>query len=341
MIDKLFHHYRDICRPLLQGRVIPFLGSGVNLCDRPTEPDPADPEGKKTRLVPFAGKYLPSGKELTQHMVAECEYPADEPLDLMRVSQYASVMRSARYLKDELHQLFDRSECPITPLHRFLAGLPALRRRYNPQITRQLLIITTNYDHVLERAFDEPFNGPREPYDLVFYEAQENGGGAFRHRAPDGEVRPISQKSKSKCPDLLFLKERPVILKIHGTIIPGRDSGRDDSYVITEDHYIDFMAGRDILNLLPASVRELMMDHDTSFLFLGYGLRDWNMRVILRRIAREKKLGRSWAIEKERRDVDEKFWARDEISLVYSELREYIEGLQKQIESLIAAGGGA
>jgi hypothetical protein len=321
MNDKLRHHYRDIRKPLLQGRVIPFLGAGVNLYGREDQ-----------TFVPF--QHLPSGKELTRHLVAECEYPADEPLDLMRVSQYASVMRSTRFLYDYLHELFDR-KYPVTPLHRFLASLPALQRRNNPKSARPLLIITTNYDDVLERAFDEPLDGPPEPYDLIFYEAQEDGGGAFSHRAPDGEVRSIP---KNKPP--VLLKERPVVLKIHGTVIAGRESGGDDSYVITEDHYIDFMAGRDILTLLPASVRELLMDHDTSFLFLGYGLRDWNMRVILRRIAREKKMGRSWAIEKERRDVDEQFWGR-EISLVYAELEEYIEGLREQVESLISAGGGA
>ncbi len=332
---ELFYHYQAIRKPLLQGRVIPFLGAGVNLVGRPTEPDPTDPEGKRTRLVPFAGKYLPNGDELTRHLVEKCRWPAeDKDVNLMRVSQYASVMMDERFLKDELHQLFDR-EYPITPLHRFLAGLPALQRRYNPQSTRPLLIITTNYDHVLERAFDLPPDGPREPYDMVFYEAQEDGGGAFRHRAPDGEVRAIS---KTKPP--VLLKERPVILKIHGTIIAGKESGRADSYVITEDHYIDFMAGRDILTLLPASLRELLMDSDTSFLFLGYGLRDWNMRVILRRIAREKDMtGRSWAIEKYKRDVDKKFWG-GEVTIVYADLKEYIEGLHAQVESLISAGGG-
>src|SRR5262245_38966358 len=101
MDNELYHHYQDIRRPLLQGRVIPFLGAGVNLCGRPTEPDPADPEGRKTRLVPFAGKYLPSGHELTQHLVALSRYPDEEPIDLMRVSQYASVMIGPSYLKDE------------------------------------------------------------------------------------------------------------------------------------------------------------------------------------------------------------------------------------------------
>jgi hypothetical protein len=318
MDNKLYHHYQDICRPLLQGRVIPFLGAGVNLYGREGNP-----------FVLF--RDLPSGQELTQHLATECRYPAEEPLDLMRVSQYARVMMSTRFLNDKLHEVFDQ-KYPITPLHQFLAGLPALQSRMNPQRMRPLLIITTNYDDVLERAFD----GTREPYDLVYYEAQEDGGGGFRYRAPDGQARPIS---KSKPPALL--QERPVVLKIHGTVITGKGSGREDSYVITEDHYIDFMAGRDILSLLPASLREHLMDRDTSFLFLGYGLRDWNMRVVLRRIARDKDMtGKSYAIERQKREVDEKFWG-DEVKLVCADLKEYIEGLQEHIQTLTPVGGGA
>jgi hypothetical protein len=72
--------------------------------------------------------------------------------------------------------------------------------------------------------------------------------------------------------------------------------GDGDSYVITEDHYIDYLTRTELEHLLPATI--LPTIRKSHFLFLGYGLRDWNMRVILHRIAGDQQLTyKSWAIQ--------------------------------------------
>jgi hypothetical protein len=74
--------------------------------------------------------------------------------------------------------------------------------------------------------------------------------------------------------------ERPVIAKIHGTI--GRGMQDRDSFVITENHYIDYLSHTDIAQLIPVNIAlRLRKSH---FLFLGYSLNDWNLRVILHRL---------------------------------------------------------
>ena len=71
-----------------------------------------------------------------------------------------------------------------------------------------------------------------------------------------------------------------MILKIHGAV--DRTIPRRDSYVITEDHYIDYLTRTDISSHCPGDARGEV--RDSHFLFLGYSLRDWNLRVILHRI---------------------------------------------------------
>ena len=66
--------------------------------------------------------------------------------------------------------------------------------------------------------------------------------------------------------------------------------------MITEDHYIDYLARENAARLIPAYLMARM--RTSHFLFLGYGMRDWNLRVILRSIwAEQTRRFTSWAIQ--------------------------------------------
>jgi hypothetical protein len=69
--------------------------------------------------------------------------------------------------------------------------------------------------------------------------------------------------------------ERPLVFHILGTL------DHPDSIVIAEDEYFDFLAevARD-RELIPGAVREALAD--STLLFLGFGLDDWDVRVLLR-----------------------------------------------------------
>jgi ATP phosphoribosyltransferase regulatory subunit HisZ len=149
-------------RRLREGRVIPFLGAGTNLCGRPKDASWR------------AGEYLPSGTELAAYLADGYGYPASETLDLLRVSQYVQAMTGGRVLYDELHGLFDR-DYPATVLHTMLASLPRMFRAEGNG-SRHQLIVTTNYDDALERAFAEA----DEEYDLVCYMARGEHRGSSR-----------------------------------------------------------------------------------------------------------------------------------------------------------------
>jgi hypothetical protein len=310
MTSPLEAHYNRVIQAMIDGRVVPLLGAGVNLCGRPNE-------------TPWQqGRYLPSGNELASYLAEKFDYPPNEIMELVRVSQFASVMEGSGPLYENLRTLLD-ADYPPTTLHHLLASLPSLMRAkgYTPKYQ---LIVTTNYDDVLERAFQ----AAGEPFDLVSYIADGEHRGKFLHRPPGGEPRLIAIPNQYLD---LSLDQRTVILKIHGEI--DRLNAERDSYVITEDHYIDFLTRTDISNLLPITLAvKLRKSH---FLFLGYGLRDWNLRVILHRIWGEQKLTyKSWAIQLHPDPLDYEFWQKRDVEILDVRLEDYVAELTRGLQEL-------
>src|SRR5438128_41639 len=106
MLEQLAGHYKTVAKAIADGRVIPFFGAGVNLCGRPAD------------SVWERGQFLPSGGELARYLADRFDYPGAEVQDLLRVSQYATVMQGAGPLYEQLRSLFD-SDYPPTTLHQF------------------------------------------------------------------------------------------------------------------------------------------------------------------------------------------------------------------------------
>src|SRR5262249_6125219 len=104
-------------------------------------------------------------------------------------------------------------------------------------------------------------------------------------------------------------------------------------YVITEDHYIDYLTRTELSNLVPVRlVQHLSM---CRFLFIGYGLRDWNLRVILHRVSSANALSyTSWAIQRAPSALDRKFWSRRNIDILEVEIEDYLAGLKRSIDEL-------
>jgi hypothetical protein len=305
-------HYWLVASRMLAGRVIPFLGAGANMCGRPS-----DARWSK-------GEYLPSGAELATFLGEQSRYPADgAPNDLLQVSQYVDAVLGAQVLYEYLRDAFDASY-PPTALHRLLADVARmLRVRKRPP----LLVLTTNYDDALERAFDD-LEEP-EPYQVLWYEAKQGETcGYFMHRR-EGEVVPILNANETLIPD------HTVILKLHGAV--DRDDAKGDSYVITEDNYIDYLTRADIATRIPVTLRDRL--EESHMLFLGYSLRDWNLRVILNRIWGQRRLDlRSWAVQREQSsarlsEIERQLWReRGEVELHYVELDEYVKSLRAQLD---------
>lgn len=109
-------------------------------------------------------------------------------------------------------------------------------------------VLTTNFDDMMERAFRD---------------AGKNPNTAIYERRGDEKQIPIATK------------DEPLVYKLHGTLESLQ------SMVVTEDDVVDFLACL-MLNepRLPPPIKSLFNEY--SILFIGYGLKDLNVRVMLR-----------------------------------------------------------
>ena len=259
------------------------------------------------RLVAVLGAEV---GELAGRLAERFDY-AENGAGLPRVAQFVSVMKGSGPLYDELHALLDADVTP-TAVHRFFASIPpVLRERGVPH----QLIVTTSYDLALEAAFLEA----GEEFDVVSYIASGPARGRFCHITPDGRGRLIDLPNTYATE--LSLERRTVILKLHGQVDRGPER-EWESFVVTEDDYIDYLAQADLTGAVPVSLAaKLRRSH---FLFLGYTMADWNLRVILNRLWSDQPLSyRSWAVQPEPMPLEREFWRRRDVEVHELPLDQY------------------
>jgi len=304
--------YGVIWNRVKSGKVIPFLGAGASFVGRQSDApwDPQDP------------KFLPSGRELSRFLAHESNFPSQDPYDLddlAKVASYYAIISGRRILHERLHEVMNY-EFSFGPLHTYLASVPA-----------PLLIVSTNYDTLIERAF----YAASKPYDLVIHPSERkdiaNAVWWWPHGAPEPTVVPPNELD-------IDLEKTTVIYKMHGTV--QRETDKWDSFVITEEDYVDFLS-RMTTN---AAVPSLFYEHfrSRSFLFLGYSLRDWNLRVVLKNLDRYLARKRaanddqdddeplpSWSIQRQPSELERTLWEKRNVNIFDMTLDEFVANMQQ------------
>ncbi len=307
-------HYLDVVDAMDAGTVVLWLGA----CVRGGLPD--------CRLVAaqLAGAF------------PELEI---ESSDLAEVAQTIAIRRTATVLRMKLSELINKYSEPID-VHHFLASFPGWRRQLKLD-PRYQLIVSTNYDRALERAF-ELIN---EPFDYAIYKP---AAGQFVHfpwregtERPETPVDKPSEYMRFPIRDDYEL-ERTVIVKLHGAFSFQEGSYRwsDDDYVVTEDQYIDYLSAQAIGDNLPVQIHDMLVGR--SCLFLGHPLREWTARMLLRRLwlGTATKHEFSWAIEHEPDELEKRSWsALGNVDLMNAHPSEYVQQLDSALKD--AFGGVA
>lgn len=292
------------------GKVVPFLGAGASLAGRPpgTQWDPRNPG------------FLPSGRELSNLLADETSFPSEYPGDrddLAKVSSYYADISGRRILRERLREVLNHPY-QLGDLHTFLASVPAHQ-----------VIVTTNYDTLLEQAFRRA----DKPYDLVIYPADRKDFANAVIWWPHGKPEPIIKAPNDLDVDLT---ETTVIYKMHGTLEP--DTSKWDNFVITEEDYVEFLSRMTANTAIPA----IFYDHfrERSFLFLGYSLSDWNLRVILKNLSKcfspkragdqEEETLPSWAIQFKPSELARSLWKKRDVSIFDLTLDEFTLKMKQQ-----------
>jgi len=323
-----------IARDLRGGNCIPFLGAGASSFPRDANAKPPTARAlalelaEESRYPPFrmlraATSSGDSGAE-EQRLRArlDCE-------NLMLVSSWVEHGYGDRWrLSEKLRAHLADKENPLAPnrLHELLARIAQ---------QKPMAIITTNYDDLVEHALVKQ----NVAFDLFVVaidrsaETRVQGAALFRP-AGQHELNPVTCEQELLDYDVDGNNEvrlkRTVLAKIHGHI--ARDRPSDDTFVITEEDYVSFLGRMGPANsVIPADLVNLMQSR--TLLFLGYGLRDWNFRVLLDRLNRLRLQPlKSYAISDGTDAAERRLWEKRFVEIFNADLNEFVPRLAAEME---------
>ena len=217
--------WERLCRRIRDGKCTPFLGAGASF---PT---------------------LPLGSSIAAAWAQECEYPGDNPKNLVEVAQYLAEIEDPLYPKKKILKEFDGVappdfNAPDEP-HGVLADLPFP------------VYLTTNYDDFMVRALKSRGREPHREF-CRWNSLIKNEPSIFDEVDEDRYVVPTVAN--------------PLVFHLHGHTIP-------QSIVLTEDDYLCFLANIRDDTLLPPRIQAALSS--TTLLFIGYRGADWTFRVLL------------------------------------------------------------
>lgn len=301
--------YREPPYPLIldemrAGKIVPFLGAGASLCGRK----------KEDRWVPGESRFLPSGNELAEFLAEYSCFPsAEQDKALARVASYYEMTTGRSSLTEKLTDLFNHDYEP-GGLHRLLASMEGIS-----------LIVTTNYDDLIERAYQKE---DREYHLVTCPVDRKDIKGQVLWQRPGADE--IKEYPPAKLP--LTVGKEPIIFKMHGGV--DKLIQENNSYLITEEDYIEFLSRMTEQTAIPATFK--MKFKQSRFLFLGYGLQDWNLRVMLRNINRATQSGtqrdlKSWAIQRNPSELDKALWQKREVDIFNVELSSFVDNLVRRM----------
>ena len=316
--SHLSTHFKVVSRSLIEGYVVILLGNGVNLVGR-------SPEGSWV-----IGESLPSNLELAMHLSQFYAYPQNEVIDLARVAQYAGGIHGVGPLYETLANIFDFDYTP-NPIHLFCASLPARLREKNLRsslypLRKRLILITTNYDRVIENAFDRA----GEPYHVLSYIANAYGpgmAGNFLHYSPDNRT-PVFLETHSTD---LENDSYPIIIKAYGSVFPTQSSSFNDAakyatFVITEDDHLRYSRSADLNLSLPIAIRATLKN--SGYLVLGHRADSWHERALIYSLREKGNISRqSWVVNPRTNVLETSWLTSQNMEIVSANLDEYINNL--------------
>ena len=238
--------------PVAKGKVVPIIGPRLLQAAHGSSHDTATRMATAYRypLAKYEFDDLP--RVSTYLGVKESRYNViqtyQEQLTQDLIEQHGEWLPPAEVKKRRLGRLLalvgDRLREREDDPHRILAELPAS------------IYVTVNFDPLLERALKANERPPQRQSTRWRYK-----------KAPVSQSKQGVEEPTAKS---------PLVYHVFGAFGPDCE----DSLVLTEDDYFDYLQATTAAKLIPSSVVAALVDN--SLLFLGFRLTDWHFRVLFR-----------------------------------------------------------
>ena len=254
------------------GRIMLFLGAGASVGAR-------DPQGRGPLL----------GNELRDLLVSEYLTPDLATRSLASVAELAISERSLPEVQDFVASRFKELE----PAEFHLA-LTTFKWR---------AIVTTNYDRVVEKAYDRSEKSAQEPIPILSNEDRV-----------DEKLRGDSTVA---------------LLKLHGCVtITHRE---DLPLILTVDQYGTHRDNReDVFDRFEGWAREYPV------MFIGHSLEDPDIRGVLHRLSKSTATRpRYFLVTPDVSDIEARFWESKKITALNGSLEQFVAALEREIPSTV------
>jgi hypothetical protein len=254
-------------------------------------------QSAKRRIYALTGHQSWDDHKLTNLMAALARLTAigsPSPPLLDASSYFAYRIDRAQFWAD-LHELFANKQQP-TPTHALVARAAAnyIERNREDIAAEDFLVVTTNYDSLIERALDHAdvaycvLTVPRcDPptVELTFSPNTQQYFGLtdarFQRLVQNVSFDNAQPKTTTMFSGLVN-RPRPLVMlyKIHGSLHSDATAAKD-SVVITHEDYVAFLS---VAGIVPTYIATRLPR--VGLLFLGYSFSDWNVRSLYRTVTR-------------------------------------------------------
>jgi hypothetical protein len=219
------------------GKCVLFLGAAIHAPPPPDSPwEEAYPADQRPALAGALRKRLMEGSGWLERHGSDDQGKPVEPWDLQRMAQFYELVHGRSKLLSEVRAAVHDGKAP-SPLVKALAELDFQ------------IIITTNYDLMLDRALAARDKDPR----VSVYQPKP---GENPERVPEPSI------------------QAPLLFKMHG------DVNHESSIVITDEDYIQFVLATGGVKKIPLTYVYHLIQWPT--LFVGYSLLDYNLRLLFK-----------------------------------------------------------
>ena len=264
-------------------------------------------------------------------LLAKVTRIANPPEALTSIASYYERLQGRKDLWELLRQVIGPKKTP-TRTHRLLAE--AALHQLNQKGASDYLVITTNYDLLMENALDDL----KIPY--IVLTTKKLDSKVLIRCSENVENREFLRKKywNTEYPGRFVLSKPQsvvIIYKIHGCLHP--DFGFDDEgLVVSDNDYVDYVSRMSSSGMIPATVGDLM--REKRLWFLGYSLSDWNVRSIYETIKNKSdpdRKNKDYSVMYSVGDFEGLFFEKNDITIFQASLNEFVSELVANVPTNI------